>query len=101
MDPSVFYNLPEFFAALWRWCGNQDPRTAFFLGIGVWIVMGRVFGLFANPAQKVLALAGIVLVAVIALAFWVSFAGVLQPGEIPFGKAASTPNADTLLEIQK
>ena len=101
MDTSVFYNLPEFFEAIWRWCGTQDPRATFFIGIAVWVLIGRVFGVFGNPVQKAIAFMGIVLVAVIALAFWVSFSGTLEPGEIPFGKAASTPNADTLMELQK
>lgn len=101
MDTSVLYNLPEFFVSVWRWCGNQDSRVAFAVGIGTWIVLGGIFRLFANPVQKVMAFAGFVLVALIALAFWVGFAGGLEPGEIPFAKAASTPNVDTLTEIQK
>lgn len=101
MDTSVLYNLPEFFAAIWRWCANQDPRVSFAVGFATAIVIGRLFSVFANPVQKVLAFAGFIVVAIMALAFWVSFAGVLEPGEIPFGKAASTPNADTLTEIQK
>ncbi|MCZ7860793.1 hypothetical protein O9X98_05190 [Agrobacterium salinitolerans] len=101
MDSSVFYNLPEFFTAIWRWCANQDPRITFAIGFATAIIIGRLFSVFANPAQKVLAFAGFIVVAIIALAFWVSFAGVLEPGEIPFGKAASTPNAETLTEIQK
>jgi hypothetical protein len=101
MDTSVLYNLPEFFAAIWRWCANQDPRITFALGFATAIILGRLFSVFANPAQKAFAFAGLIVVAIMALAFWVSFAGVLTPGEIPFGKAASTPNAETLTEIQK
>jgi hypothetical protein len=101
MDISVFYNLPELFAAVWRWCGTQDPRVTFFIGVASWFAVGRMFSLFGNPVQTAIAFAGFILVALLALSFWVAFAGVLEPGEIPFGKAASTPNADTLMEIQK
>ena len=101
MDPSVFYNLPEFSMAIWRWCANQDPRITFAIGFATAIIIGRLFSVFANPGQKALAFAGFIVVATIVLAFWVSFAGVLEPGEIPFGKAASTPNVETLTEIQK
>jgi Zn-dependent protease len=101
MDTSVLYNLPEFFSAIWRWSAHQDSRVSFAFGVATAIVIGRLFSIFANPAQKILAFAGFIVVAIIVLASWVSFAGVLQPGEIPFGKAASTPNAETLTEIQK
>ncbi|MDW9481194.1 hypothetical protein GOB57_21345 [Sinorhizobium meliloti] len=101
MDPGVFYNLPEHLTAIWRWCANQDARIAFALGCAATIIIDRMLSVVSNPAQKILVLAGYILVAVMALAFWVSFAGVLETGEIPFGKAASTPNADTLTEIQK
>jgi hypothetical protein len=101
MDTSALYDLPGFLAAAWRWCGIQDSRVAFGLGFATTIVLARIFSVFANPAQKILAVAGFIVVAVIVLAFWVSFAGVLEPGEIPFGKAVTTPNADTLSEIQK
>ena len=101
MDTSVFYNLPDFFAAVWNWCGNQDSRTAFLAGVVTWFALGRIFGLFGNPVQKVIAFMGFILVAFLALAFWVSFSGTLEPGEIPFGKATFTPNVDTLTEIQK
>jgi hypothetical protein len=101
MDTSVLYNLPEFFSAIWRWSAHQDSRVAFAIGVATSIVIGRLFSIFANPAQKIFAFAGFIVVAIIVLAAWVSFAGVLQPGEIPFGKATSTPNAETLTEIQK
>lgn len=101
MDSIVFYNLPAFIAAIWRWCGSQDPRITFALGVASWIVVGRLFSLFGNPVQKVLSLAGFIVIAIIALTSWVSFSGTLKPGEVPFGKAAITPNADTLTEIQK
>jgi hypothetical protein len=101
MDISVFYNLPALFATIWNWCGNQDPRVAFAFGVGFYFVVERILSLSDSPARKVIAFTGFILVAIMALAFWVAFAGVLEPGEIPFGKAATTPNADTLLEIQK
>lgn len=101
MSIEVLYNLPEFFAGLWNWCSHRDPRVAFGLGVLFWMATGRLFSLFGNPVQKVVALIGFLVILLMALAFWVGFSGALAPGEVPFGKATRNPNANTLMELQK
>jgi hypothetical protein len=97
----VLYNLPEFVRGLWEWCARQDSRVAFGLGVLFWMVVGRVFSVLGNPVQKVMGLVGTVVILLMALAFWVAFAGGLEPGSIPFERATRTPGADTLMEIQQ
>jgi Zn-dependent protease len=101
LNADILYHLPEFLNYVWSQCASLDGRVTFGCGFAAAVVSGRVLSLFTHPFQKVAALFGAVLIALLALAFWVGFAGSLQPGTVPFHKATETPNAGTLLEIQK
>lgn len=101
MDASVLQNLSATAAAVWGWCAERDPRTTYVLGAATAVVAGRIFSVFANPAQKVLAFAGFILVAAVALSMLVSYVARSDDMDIPFGKAVHTPNAETLSEIEK
>ena len=100
MDPvHLALTVPEYLSLVWNWIEIQDPRVTFGCGVLFWMIVRGAFSIFANPLQKVLAVAGFILVCVIALVSWVAFTASLEPGSVPFSKATETPGVNTLKEI--
>jgi hypothetical protein len=101
MDINFFYNLPTVIASIWTSFAEFDARLAFVAGILAAVISSRLVHTFESPATKILSLLGFITIVALALGFWVSFSGSLEPGEIPFSKATVTPGVDTLIEVQK
>lgn len=101
MSFEFVYHVSDIISQTWNWCAGQDGRIGFAVGFIVAVIIGRILSIATNPAQKVLSLVGMMVLAVMIAGFLAAASDSLRPGQIPLSKAVETPNAHTLQEIQQ
>ena len=101
MSTEIIYNIPEFIAWLWVWCGLQDGRVSFGLGVLTWIIISRIFSSFQSPISAVIAVLSVLIVLIIALSAWVGLSGMVDMGEETLRRVTDPSNANTFNEVSK